>query len=429
MDISCNLVYCAKVYGTLLLAVKEHPGLYERGEHAMRAIARYVRFMESPRVADVPVPVDIMWVWCVHCLNPQAYVKDCVSAFGALVPYWASSEKRDVTFAPAFSGEELYDTPSQFRFFPSLDLEAALVRQKGFLFKSGALCNASASTLSGVVGVYESFLGLIKSHPGQSMVPTIAIDMIWHSHMMVPEAYTRDMITNIGYIVNHDDSIPDEDLEESKQATQKAWGDTHDTLYNNNNKMKMEEDNAQCGSCKSGGCSSINKPVESAQCGSCKSGGCSSIHKPVEGAQCGSCKSGGCSSIHKPVDSAQCGNCKSGGCSSIHKPNKSAQCGSCKSGGCSSIHKPADTTAQCGSCKSGGCSSIQKPAVEVLAQCGSCKSGGCTSIQKPAVEILAQCGSCKSGGCSSIHKPTDNAQCGSCKSGGCTSIVHKAPVL
>ena len=35
------------------------------------------------------------------------------------------------------------------------------------------------------------------------------IDIVWHSHIVHPSKYTRDMEATLGYILNHDDNDQD----------------------------------------------------------------------------------------------------------------------------------------------------------------------------------------------------------------------------
>lgn len=53
-------------------------------------------------------------------------------------------------------------------------------------------------------------------------VPSKCQDIIWHSHMMDPENYKKDVEAYLGKLLNHSDDIPDEDLKKYAAQTSKV---------------------------------------------------------------------------------------------------------------------------------------------------------------------------------------------------------------
>lgn len=44
-------------------------------------------------------------------------------------------------------------------------------------------------------------------------VPGVGIDLMWHTHMMLPEMYAKDTLALAGRILDHNDSLDTNQLE------------------------------------------------------------------------------------------------------------------------------------------------------------------------------------------------------------------------
>lgn len=64
--------------------------------------------------------------------------------------------------------------------------------------------------LRGAVARYKGFLHLIRTNMERGIrkfcVPTHDIDLIWHSHQLMPISYCKDLETLIGKVLMHDDT-------------------------------------------------------------------------------------------------------------------------------------------------------------------------------------------------------------------------------
>ncbi|GFF34527.1 hypothetical protein IFM46972_04262 [Aspergillus udagawae] len=91
-------------------------------------------------------------------------------------------------------------------------LFAAIERQRVFVDKMvGYLWIRSPGvhgTLSRAVTRYEYFLQLFKLRPGTTLVPTLDIDLVWHTHQCSASMYEASMEKRAGRFINHDDTIP-----------------------------------------------------------------------------------------------------------------------------------------------------------------------------------------------------------------------------
>jgi hypothetical protein len=63
---------------------------------------------------------------------------------------------------------------------------------------------------------YLQFLRLCRYNfiqkNGNISVPTKCQDVIWHSHMLDPENYKKDMLNFMGKLLNHKDDYPEDEL-------------------------------------------------------------------------------------------------------------------------------------------------------------------------------------------------------------------------
>jgi hypothetical protein len=105
---------------------------------------------------------------------------------------------------------------------------------------------------------YLIFLNTCKQHPNNIVRPNLLQDFVWHSHMMNNTLYIKDSNNFFGYILNHDTSMSDEELDRKAITT---------------NKNKMFRQISKLGECGSS-CSSSNS------CSSSCSSKCNNKPKP-----------------------------------------------------------------------------------------------------------------------------------------------------
>ena len=69
------------------------------------------------------------------------------------------------------------------------------------------------------------------------VVPTLDIDLAWHTHMLFPGHYISDTNEMIGYTPDHDDDMPSQRLELRREKTEDLWNASFkDESYYSNNK-------------------------------------------------------------------------------------------------------------------------------------------------------------------------------------------------
>lgn len=70
---------------------------------------------------------------------------------------------------------------------------------------------------------YGRFLQLIKTHEWTTFVPTLDIDLVWHTHQLSPFAYEAYCRAHVGRAVNHDDTIGAWARGDALVATKRDW--------------------------------------------------------------------------------------------------------------------------------------------------------------------------------------------------------------
>jgi len=202
-------------------------------EFVEKAVDEYEEFFRNPR-ADVPRNVAFMWR--IHMMHPRTYRADCKKAFGKLVvPFYADNElvpqlHTDCVGLKRKTGEGASAG------FASLDLAAGMRRQFRFMRK---MANRSGAELAEFVDEalerFRMWFALIKRSQGQ-LVPTMDIDLIWHSLMLCPGIYYDLSMKEIGYFVDHKDDHKDDptrylagskNMNKLAKATAELWSSVY----------------------------------------------------------------------------------------------------------------------------------------------------------------------------------------------------------
>ena len=90
-----------------------------------------------------------------------------------------------------------------------LDLAAALRRQTtgSFMRRALGLSVELAAGLVAASGEYSAFLTEASRSPRGTLEPTLAVDLLWHTHMLFPRKYTHDCLRLTGMLLHHDDEV------------------------------------------------------------------------------------------------------------------------------------------------------------------------------------------------------------------------------
>lgn len=89
----------------------------------------------------------------------------------------------------------------------------------------------NGSQLEVYQGRYVKFLQLMKDYPSTVFVPTLDIDLVWHTHQLSPYAYNTYCRTNVGRPINHDDTIPASGRSTALDDTKRYWALAYGELF------------------------------------------------------------------------------------------------------------------------------------------------------------------------------------------------------
>ncbi|KAH8930192.1 hypothetical protein BT69DRAFT_989039 [Atractiella rhizophila] len=145
-----------------------------------------------------------------------------------------SASSRLPTPKPVFRVLNAYRQP-----FASIDLAAAVNRQFSFVkqcveqlqWTKPHRFDHDASILLRSVARYSAFLDLMQSSPASFCVPTLDIDLSWHSHQLRDQDYREQTLKYVGLVPNHDDKVDENTLSTSFDVTARAWKERFGVPY------------------------------------------------------------------------------------------------------------------------------------------------------------------------------------------------------
>jgi hypothetical protein len=118
---------------------------------------------------------------------------------------------------------------------PNNELIAAVERQKSFVGKMTdqlwIRSPALGGTLRRAVERYGRFLRLIKLYPGTMFVPTLDIDLAWHTHQLSHGRYFAATMERAGLYLDHDDRLGKATLEDGMERTKALYRIRFGTEY------------------------------------------------------------------------------------------------------------------------------------------------------------------------------------------------------
>ncbi|KAJ5921358.1 hypothetical protein N7466_009684 [Penicillium verhagenii] len=113
----------------------------------------------------------------------------------------------------------------------ALDLVGAVIRQSTFVQKMENIdwlhSPTVMDTAQRLITKYTVFLGILLAHPKQMAVPTLDVDLAWHTHQLQPSRYykytTGASTGPIRRFIDHDDKVDENKLSEGFEWTSKMY--------------------------------------------------------------------------------------------------------------------------------------------------------------------------------------------------------------
>ena len=70
---------------------------------------------------------------------------------------------------------------------------------------------------------YDRFLQLFKLYPNTMLVPTLDIDLVWHTHQLSPRRYAAATKVRAGRFIDHDDKLGKPTLDDGMARTENLY--------------------------------------------------------------------------------------------------------------------------------------------------------------------------------------------------------------
>ncbi|PVG00357.1 hypothetical protein CPB86DRAFT_782691 [Serendipita vermifera] len=122
----------------------------------------------------------------------------------------------------------------------SIDLIGAVLRQSSFIAKMDEMRWSKPNqiphdqeiiNLVRAVARYHAFLDLMTQSAYNFFVPTLDIDLAWHTHQLTGPTYREDTLRLLGRTPDHDDTVEQTTLQGGYDETAKAWKARFGTPY------------------------------------------------------------------------------------------------------------------------------------------------------------------------------------------------------
>ncbi|KAI0198550.1 hypothetical protein F4808DRAFT_451932 [Astrocystis sublimbata] len=117
----------------------------------------------------------------------------------------------------------------------ALELGGAVLRQGIFtekMYKMDWLHSPAArETMTRLIKKYERFTNIMGKHPSQVAVPTLDVDLAWHTHQLSPSHYYQWMCSKTSKFIDHDDKIDENKLSTAFEWTSKTYQEMYGEVY------------------------------------------------------------------------------------------------------------------------------------------------------------------------------------------------------
>lgn len=117
----------------------------------------------------------------------------------------------------------------------ALDLSGAVMRQGVFVEKMCQLdwlhSPSATDTMARLITKYNRFIQIMKRNPSEVAVPTLDVDLAWHTHQLSPSRYYRHSLINTARFIDHDDKIDEGTLSKQFEWTSKVYQESYGEVY------------------------------------------------------------------------------------------------------------------------------------------------------------------------------------------------------
>ncbi|KAH7126011.1 hypothetical protein EDB81DRAFT_698486 [Dactylonectria macrodidyma] len=117
----------------------------------------------------------------------------------------------------------------------SIDLCGCVMRQGVFTNKMYKIdwihTSTAGETMLKLLSKYDRFFDIIATHPNKVVVPTLDIDLAWHTHQLSPQNYFNFTVSKTLAFTDHNDKVDEDQLAISFGWMSKIYQDTYGEVY------------------------------------------------------------------------------------------------------------------------------------------------------------------------------------------------------
>ncbi|KAH8682222.1 hypothetical protein BX600DRAFT_37569 [Xylariales sp. PMI_506] len=117
----------------------------------------------------------------------------------------------------------------------ALELGGAVLRQSIFADKMHKIdwlhSPAARDTMKRLVTKYERFIQIMALNKDKMAVPTLDVDLAWHTHQLSPRAYYDFTVSKATKFIDHDDKVNEDKLSTAFEWTSKMYQDMFGDVY------------------------------------------------------------------------------------------------------------------------------------------------------------------------------------------------------
>lgn len=118
----------------------------------------------------------------------------------------------------------------------SMDLSSAVIRQASFVDKMHRLdwqhSPNATDICQRIIEKYRRFIQMVALNPGRTVVPTLDVDLGWHTHQLSPKQYFTYSVEKTGdRFIDHDDKIGEDKLNTAFEWTSKEYEKRYKEVY------------------------------------------------------------------------------------------------------------------------------------------------------------------------------------------------------
>jgi hypothetical protein len=117
----------------------------------------------------------------------------------------------------------------------AVELCGAVMRQGIFVEKMCKLdwlhSPSARATMVRLLHKYVRFIEIMRKRPNQIVVPTLDVDLAWHTHQLSPSRYYMYTVAKTGRFIDHDDKIDENTLSKQFEWTSKVYQELYGEVY------------------------------------------------------------------------------------------------------------------------------------------------------------------------------------------------------